>query len=40
MTVVYHQWLKENPKAAIAISKALICSQEETEKSPTDVYKN
>lgn len=34
------QWLKENPKAAIAISKALICSQEEAEKSPTDVYKN
>lgn len=34
------QWLKENPKAAIAISKALIHSQEEAEKSPTDVYKN
>lgn len=34
------QWLKENPKAAIAISKALICSQEEAEESPTDVYKN
>lgn len=33
------QWLKENPKAAIAISKALIRSQEETEKNPTDVYK-
>lgn len=34
------QWLKENTRAAIAISKALICSQEEAEKSPTDVYKN
>ena len=30
---------KENPKAAIAISKALIRSQEEAEKNPTDVYK-
>lgn len=34
------QWLKENTRAAIAISKALIRSQEEAEKSPTDVYKN
>lgn len=34
-----NQWLKENPKAAIAISKALIRSQEEAEKNPTDVYK-
>ena len=33
------QWLKENPKATIAISKALIRSQEEAEKNPTDVYK-